>query len=164
MIPMYFPAHTSQLNHLQASIYKNIFLFLFLVYSKCYYSISVRLKLILTVEKQTFFQRRPTPCILSKWPKNSMQFTLGMPFLGVLGKFYRNRKGLRHSSPQHSDITLLNVNYLVEVYIPTGAYLQHICQRPLLEGNCPAECSSNNNNNNNKKTCMEVSVKSEDRD
>ncbi len=23
-----------------------------------------------------------------------MQFTLGMPFLGVLGKFYRNRKGL----------------------------------------------------------------------
>ncbi len=24
-----------------------------------------------------------------------MQFTLGMPFLGVLGKFYRNRKGLR---------------------------------------------------------------------
>ncbi len=24
-----------------------------------------------------------------------MQFTLGMPFLGVLGKFYRNRKGLK---------------------------------------------------------------------
>ncbi len=23
-----------------------------------------------------------------------MQFTLGMPFLGVLGKFYRNIKGL----------------------------------------------------------------------
>ncbi len=23
-----------------------------------------------------------------------MQFTLGMPFLGVLGQFYRNRKGL----------------------------------------------------------------------
>ncbi len=23
-----------------------------------------------------------------------MQFTLGMPFLGVLGKFHRNRKGL----------------------------------------------------------------------
>ncbi len=40
------------------------------------------------------FQRRPTPCISSKWPKNSMQFTLGMPFLGVLGKFYRNRKWL----------------------------------------------------------------------
>ncbi len=40
------------------------------------------------------FQRRPTPCISSKWLKNSMQFTLGMPFLGVLGKFYRNRKGL----------------------------------------------------------------------
>ncbi len=37
---------------------------------------------------------RPTPYISSKWPKNSMQFTLGMPFLGVLGKFYRNRKGL----------------------------------------------------------------------
>ncbi len=36
----------------------------------------------------------PTPCISSKWLKNSMQFTLGMPFLGVLGKFYRNRKGL----------------------------------------------------------------------
>ncbi len=28
-------------------------------------------------------------------PKNNMQFTLGMTFLGVLGKFYRNRKGLR---------------------------------------------------------------------
>ncbi len=41
------------------------------------------------------FQMRPTPCISSKWPKNSMQFTLGMPFLGVLGKFYRNRKGLK---------------------------------------------------------------------
>ncbi len=25
-----------------------------------------------------------------------MQFTLGMPFLGVLGKFYRNLKGLKH--------------------------------------------------------------------
>ncbi len=25
-----------------------------------------------------------------------MQFTLGMPFLGVLGKFYRNRKGLKY--------------------------------------------------------------------
>ncbi len=31
----------------------------------------------------------------SKWPKNSMQFTLGIPLLGVLGKFYRNRKGLK---------------------------------------------------------------------
>ncbi len=27
-----------------------------------------------------------------------MQFTLGMPFLGVLGKFYRNRKGLKLSN------------------------------------------------------------------
>ncbi len=26
-----------------------------------------------------------------------MQFTLGMPFLGVLGQFYRNRKGLKSS-------------------------------------------------------------------
>ncbi len=33
----------------------------------------------------------------SKWPKNSMQFSLGMPFLGILGKFYRNRKGLNIS-------------------------------------------------------------------
>ncbi len=41
------------------------------------------------------FQRRPTSCISSKWPKNSMQCTLGMPFLGVLGKFDRNRKGLK---------------------------------------------------------------------
>ncbi len=61
------------------------------MYSKCYSSISVRLTVILSVT----FQRRPTPCISSKWPKNSMQFTLGMPFLGVLGKFYRNRKGLK---------------------------------------------------------------------
>ncbi len=34
-------------------------------------------------------------CISSKWLKNSMQFTLAMPFLGVLGKFYRNLKGLK---------------------------------------------------------------------
>ncbi len=27
-----------------------------------------------------------------------MQFTLGMPFLGVLGKLYRNRKGLKLSN------------------------------------------------------------------
>ncbi len=40
---------------------------------------------------------RPTSCISSKWPKNSMQFTLGMPFLAVLGKFYRNLKGLKSS-------------------------------------------------------------------
>ncbi len=40
------------------------------------------------------FKRRPTPCISSKWPKNSMQFTLGYTFLGVLGKLHRNRKGL----------------------------------------------------------------------
>ncbi len=34
----------------------------------------------------------------SKWPNNSMQFSLGMPFfLGVLGTFYRNRKGLNIS-------------------------------------------------------------------
>ncbi len=46
-----------------------------------------------SVEKQTF-QRRPTPCISSKWPKNSMQSTLVMPFVGVLVQFYRNRKGL----------------------------------------------------------------------
>ncbi len=42
--------------NLQASIYKKMqaeFSFLFLVYSKCYYSISVRLTVILTVEKQT---------------------------------------------------------------------------------------------------------------
>ncbi len=39
---------------------------------------------------------RPTSCISSKWPKNSMQFTLGMPFLAVLGKFYRNRKGFNY--------------------------------------------------------------------
>ncbi len=41
------------------------------------------------------FQMRPTSCISSKWHKNSMQFTLGMPFLAVLGKFYRNLKGLK---------------------------------------------------------------------
>ncbi len=41
------------------------------------------------------FQKRPTSCISSKWLKNSMQFTLGMPFLAVLGKFYRNLKGLK---------------------------------------------------------------------
>ncbi len=27
-----------------------------------------------------------------------MQFTLGMPFLGILGKYYRNRKGLKLSN------------------------------------------------------------------
>ncbi len=37
-----------------------LFYILFFVYSKCYYSISVRLKLILTVEKQT------SECHLSK--------------------------------------------------------------------------------------------------
>ncbi len=41
---------------------------------------------------------RPTSCISSKWLKNSMQFTLGMPFLAVLGKFYRNLKGLNSVS------------------------------------------------------------------
>ncbi len=66
----------------------------FLVYSKCYYSISVRLTVILLRNKpqSVTFQRRPTPCISSK---NSMQFTLGMPFLGILGTFYRNRKWLK---------------------------------------------------------------------
>ncbi len=68
------------------------------MYSKCYYSISVRLTVILTVEKHTseghLSKETNIICISSKWPKNSMQFTLGMPFLGVLGKFYRNRKGL----------------------------------------------------------------------
>ncbi len=73
------------------------YFFLFLVYSKCYYSISVRLTVILLRNKpqSVTFQRRPTPCISSRWPKNSMQSTLGMPFLGVLGQFYRNRKGFK---------------------------------------------------------------------
>ncbi len=100
VIPMYFPAHTSQLQssaglYLQKQCRRNNF-FLCLVCSKCYYSISVRLTVILLSNKpqSVTFQRRPTPCISSKWPKNSMQFTLGMPFLGVLGQFYRNRKGL----------------------------------------------------------------------
>ncbi len=61
------------------------------MYSKCYYSISV----LRNKPQSVTFQRRPTPCISSKWLKNSMQFTLGMPFLGVLRKFYRNLKGLR---------------------------------------------------------------------
>ncbi len=38
-----------------------------------------------------------------------MQFTLGMPFLGVLGKFYRNRKGL-----------------MVFVWLPWGLTTQNI--------------------------------------
>ncbi len=64
VIPMYFPVHTSQLLssagfYLQKKCRRN-YIFLFWVYSKCYYSISVRLKLILTVEKQT------SECHLSK--------------------------------------------------------------------------------------------------
>ncbi len=48
-------------SHLQASIYKiNAGGIIFLVYSKCYYSIAVRLTVILTVEKQT------SECHLSK--------------------------------------------------------------------------------------------------
>ncbi len=53
--------------------------------------------MILTIEKQIsecHLSKETNTCISSKWPKNSMQFTLGMPFLGVLGKFYRNRKGI----------------------------------------------------------------------
>ncbi len=52
--------------------------------------------LLINKPQSVTFQMRPTSCISSKWPKNSMQFTLGMPFLAVLGKFYRNLKGLNH--------------------------------------------------------------------
>ncbi len=75
---------------MQAELFFSVFKVLLL-------NISKDLQVILTVEKQpqsVTFQRRPTPCISPKWPKNSMQFTLGMPFLG---KFYRNRKGLKRA-------------------------------------------------------------------
>ncbi len=47
---------------------------------------------------------------MAKWPKNSMQFTLGMSFLGVLGQFYRNRKGLIIFEPLILSESYLNVS------------------------------------------------------
>ncbi len=40
-----------------------------------------------------------------------MQFTLGMPFLGVLGKFYRNHKGLNEKN-----INVRNIDLNVALY------------------------------------------------
>ncbi len=71
--------------------------FFFLVYSKCYYSISVRLTVILTVEEQT------SECHLSKETNtvHIIQMTqeqhalyFGYAFFSRLGKFNKNRKGL----------------------------------------------------------------------
>ncbi len=51
-----------------------------------------------------------------------MQFTLGMPFLGVLGKFYRNRK-----------VDILNIKYTLSkikiiVYVNTlKIHLKYSC-------------------------------------
>ncbi len=81
------------------SIYtKNAGGIIFLVYSKCYYSISVRLTVILTVEKQT------SECHLSK-ETNTMhiiqmaqeQHAIYFGYALVFGQFYRNRKGLKKS-------------------------------------------------------------------
>ncbi len=64
--------------------------------------------------------------ISSKWSKNSMHFTLGMPFLGVLGKFYRNRKGLTMTTyealPVHPFSCYQNLSGLLALvcdYTPT---------------------------------------------
>ncbi len=78
------------------------------MYSKWYYSISVRLTVILTVEEQT------SGCNLSNETKTMHILQMvqeqhaiyfGYAFLGVLGKFYRNLKGLN------------NNNYVIVFYI-----------------------------------------------
>ncbi len=43
-----------------------------------------------------------------------MQFTLGMPFLGVLGKFDRNLKGLIWASFQFKKEFIVLINYNTE--------------------------------------------------
>ncbi len=72
-------------------------------------------------------------CISSNWPKNSMQFTLGMPFLG---KFNRNRKGLMDYYPRHGlskneegrEVTLLNCDFLPGGWV-LRVYLCHTWRR-----------------------------------
>lgn len=49
-------------------------------------------EIVLTVREQTFFQKRPEACLSFIWSKNSFELTLGKPWLGVWGEFYRQFK------------------------------------------------------------------------
>ncbi len=105
--------------YLQKKCRRNYF-FLFLVYSKCYYSISVRLTVILTVEQQT------SECHLSK-ETNTMHIIqmaqeqhaiyFGYAFFRRLGKFYRNRKELTTFLPSLS-VHLLNPCAVLKTLYP----------------------------------------------
>ncbi len=54
-----------------------------------------------------------------------MQFTLGMPFLGVLGKFYRNRKGLNKKIYNFDPFNvLLAIATNIPVLLKTGFVVQ----------------------------------------
>ncbi len=120
--------------------------------------------MILTVEEQTsecHLSKETNTCISSKWPKNSMQFTLGMPFLGVLGKFYRNRKGLRmigSSSKVKRNLKsnvfwlqyTLHRNAIFKFYMtksPLDVY--HICSYELYHNTAPCKLLANTNTRRN---------------
>ncbi len=53
-----------------------------------------------------------------------MQFTLGMPFLGILGKFYRNRKGLTTASSQSLTYIVTNSQSKLCRMVPNKYYLK----------------------------------------
>ncbi len=57
--------------------------------------------MILTVEKQTserHLSKETNTMHIIQMAQEQHAITLGMPFLGVLGKFYRNIKGLKRSA------------------------------------------------------------------
>ncbi len=57
-----------------------------------------------------------------------MQFTLGMPFLGVLGKFYRNLKGLIFINPQYTVLHILShcTSYSLFYFIICSYFHSHL--------------------------------------
>ncbi len=86
-------------SHLQASIYKQNCRrnFSFSVCSKCYYSISVRLTVILTIEIPTserHLSKETNTMHIIQMAQEQHAIYFGYDFLDVLGKFYRNRKGI----------------------------------------------------------------------
>ncbi len=60
--------------------------------------------------------------------RTCMQFTLGMPFLGVLGKFYRNLKGLIFINPQYTVLRILSycTSYSLFCFIICSYFHSHL--------------------------------------